>query len=316
MIESVPTPQMEHGCSYTTLTVEKIRSIVIFKLTRPEIYFLWKAFLFEDVFKRYKLTGIVTGSEPCPDQVLIDKKGNLDTTQVNPAFHIWHDKDQKIITWIKSTLSEDVVLPLVTNGVIPSNSSRELWLGLEKRFAVPGVSPEYRRSLAAAALATTDICDSNPALLESGELRLLAPVFQRFGKWRAFSGRVVTLKLFEDNTLVIEALSRKGEGRVLVVDGGGSMNRAVTGGKLAKCAEIMGWAGIVVNGCIRDVDEINECEIGVRALATCPVRPIKSKDGSGQKHVDVNIGGKWIRDGEWLYADGDGILVSTTQLFL
>ncbi|KAK9940796.1 hypothetical protein M0R45_017437 [Rubus argutus] len=307
MIESVPT-QMEHGCSYTTVTVEKISSIVNLKLKMPEMYFFWKT-LFEDVFKRYKLTGIVTGSELCPDPFLNDKN-------VNPAFDIWHEKDQKIITWIKSTLSEDVVLPLVTAGVIPSNSSRELWLGLEKRFAVAGVSPEYRRSLATAALATTDVCDANPALLESEDLRFLAPIFQRFGKWRAFSGRVVTLKVFEDNTLVIEALSRKGEGRVLVVDGGGSMNRAVTGGMLAKCAEIMGWAGIVVNGCIRDVDEINECEIGVRALATCPVRPFKSKDGSGQKHVDVNIGGKWIRDGEWLYADSDGILVSTAQLSL
>ncbi|XP_024166783.1 putative 4-hydroxy-4-methyl-2-oxoglutarate aldolase 3 [Rosa chinensis] len=312
MIDSVPAPEVDHGYSYTTLTVEKICSIVNLKLKTREMYFFWKT-LFEDIFKRYELTGIVNGSEPCPDRFLIHKNGNL-TNQVNLAFDVWHEKDQKIITWIKSTLSEDVVLPLVTTGVIPSNSSCELWLSLRKRFAVAGVSAEYRRSLAAAALATTDICDANPARLESGDLRLLEPNFQRFGKWHAFSGRVLTLKVFEDNTLVIEALSRKGEGRVLVVDGGGSMRRAVTGGMLAKCAEIMGWAGIVVNGCVRDVDEINECEIGVRALATCPVRPIKGEDGSGQKHVDVNIGGTWIRDGEWLYADNDGILVSTTKL--
>ncbi|KAK9912494.1 hypothetical protein M0R45_036356 [Rubus argutus] len=190
---------MENGCSYTTVTVEKISSIVFPKLKTRENYFFWKK-LFEDVFKRYKLTGIVTGSEPCPDPFLIDKNGNPDPTQVNPAFHIWHEKDQKIITWIKSTLSEDVVLPLVTTGVIPSNPSRELWLSLEKRFAVPGVSPEYRRSLAAATLATTDICDTNPALLESGDLRLLAPVFLSFGKWRAFSGQVVTLR-FSRTTL-------------------------------------------------------------------------------------------------------------------
>ncbi|KAL6204292.1 hypothetical protein ACLB2K_021560 [Fragaria x ananassa] len=256
------------------------------------MYFFWKA-LFGEIFKRYKLTDIVDGSEPCPDRFLIDMNGNI-TNQAHPAFDVWHQKDQKIIMWIKSTLSEDVVLPLVITGDIPSNSSRELWLGLEKRFAVAGVSAEYRRSMFAAALATTDICDANTAL---------------------FSGRVVTLKVFEDNTLVLEALSRHGEGRVLVVDGGGSMRRAVTGGKIAKYAELMGWAGIVVNGCVRDVDEINECEIGVRALATCPVRTTRGKDGSsGQKHVDVNIGGTWILDGEWLYADNDGILVSTTKL--
>nr|XP_004294738.2 PREDICTED: putative 4-hydroxy-4-methyl-2-oxoglutarate aldolase 3 [Fragaria vesca subsp. vesca] len=304
---------MDHEYSYTTLTIEKILSIVNFKLKTREMYFFWKT-LFEEIFKRYKLTDIVDGSEPCPDRFLIDMNGNI-TDQADPAFDVWHEKDQKIIMWIKSTLSDDVALPLVINGDIPSNSSRELWLGLEKRFAVAGVSAEYRKSMFAAALATTDICDANPALLKSGDLRLLAPIFQKFGKWRRFSGRVVTLKVFEDNTLVLEALSRQGEGRVLVVDGGGSMRRAVSGGMVAKYAELMGWAGIVVNGCVRDVDEINECEIGVRALATCPVRPTKGKDGSsGQKHVDVNIGGTWILDGEWLYADNDGILVSTTKL--
>ncbi|KAL6203545.1 hypothetical protein ACLB2K_027245 [Fragaria x ananassa] len=266
---------MDHEYSYTTLTIEKILSFVNFKLKTREMYFFWKT-LFEKIFKRYKLTDIVDGSEPCPDRFLIDMNGNI-TNQADPAFDVWHEKDQKIIMWLKSTLSEDVALPLVISGDIPSNSSRELWLGLEKRFAVAGVPAEYRRSM--------------------------------------FSGRVVTLKVFEDNTSVLEALSRQGEGRVLVVDGGGSMRRAITGGKVAKYAELKGWAGIVVKGCVRDVDEINECEIGVRALATCPVRPTRGKDGSsGQRHVDVNIGGTWILEGEWLYADNDGILVSTTKL--
>ncbi|TQD90613.1 hypothetical protein C1H46_023856 [Malus baccata] len=132
------------------------------------------------------------------------------------------------------------------------------------------------------------------------------------GKREAFSGPIVTIKVFKDNTLVVELLATKGEGRVLVVDGEGSLRRAITGGVLAKCAEIMGCSGIVINGCIRYVDEVNGCEIGVRAWATCPVRPVKS-DG-GQKHVPINIGGIWIHEGEWLYADGDGILVSTSQL--
>ncbi|XP_021806861.1 putative 4-hydroxy-4-methyl-2-oxoglutarate aldolase 3 [Prunus avium] len=307
MIESVPTSRGIQGYSYTSVTLKKIATVIPAKLQRQN-YFFWKL-LFEQIFSRYKLMGIVDGSEPCPAQFLTDKEGNDLTDQINPAFEIWHDKDQAMLTWMRSTCSEHV-LPF-TAGLA---SSRELWLNLEKRFQVVGVSSEYRRNLAAAALATTDICDAHPDLLASGDLRLVPQVFQKYGKWQAFAGPVVTLKVFEDNTLVIELLSTKGEGRVLVVDGGGSMRRAVTGGMLARSAEIMGWAGIVINGCVRDVDEINECEIGLRALATCPVRPIKNDSGSGQKHVPVSIGGVLIHEGEWLYADGDGILVSSSEL--
>ncbi|XP_050140695.1 putative 4-hydroxy-4-methyl-2-oxoglutarate aldolase 3 [Malus sylvestris] len=288
--------------SNSSIAIQKIDSIVPIKLQR-ENYLFWKL-LFEAIFKRYMLTGIVDGSEPCPSTFLADEKGN---DRANLAFDIWHEKDQSTIALKKATISEDV-LPLT----VGLTSSRDLWLNLEKRFGVAGVSSDYRRKLAAASLATTDVCDANAVLLESGELRLVPPIFQKYGKREAFSGPIVTVKVFEDNTLIVELLATKGEGRVLVVDGEGSLRRAVTGGMLAKCAEIMGWSGIVINGCIRDVDEVNGCEIGVRALATCPVRPVKS-DG-GQKHVPINIGGVWIHEGEWLYADGDGILISTSQL--
>nr|XP_028956339.1 putative 4-hydroxy-4-methyl-2-oxoglutarate aldolase 3 [Malus domestica] len=288
--------------SNSSITIQKIDCIVPRKLKR-ENYLFWKL-QFETVFKRNKVTGIVDGSEPCPSPLLVGEKRN---DGVNPAFDIWHEKDQSIIALMKATMSEDV-LPLT----VALTSSRDLWLNLEKRFGVPGVSSEYRRKLADASLATTDVCDANAALLDSGELRRLPPIFQKYGEREAFSGPIVTVKTFEDNTLIVGLLGTKGEGRVLVVDGEGSLRRAVTGGMLAKCAEVMGWSGIVINGCIRDVDEINRCEIGVRALATCPVRPIKS--GGGQKHVPINIGGIWIQDGQWLYADGDGILVSTSQL--
>uniref|UniRef100_A0A7N1A8M3 4-hydroxy-4-methyl-2-oxoglutarate aldolase n=1 Tax=Kalanchoe fedtschenkoi TaxID=63787 RepID=A0A7N1A8M3_KALFE len=163
-----------------------------------------------------------------------------------------------------------------------------------------------------ALLATADACDSNAGLLATGELRALQPMFQAYGQARVFSGPVVTLKLFEDNVLVRELLETKGEGRVLVIDGGGSTRCALVGGNLAVLAQNNGWSGIVVNGCIRDVDEINSCDIGVRALASHPRK--SNKKGHGEKFVPVHIGGAMIHDGEWLYADSDGILVSKSEL--
>ena len=161
-------------------------------------------------------------------------------------------------------------------------------------------------------LATAEVCDTNAGLLGSGELRVLQPVLKAYGQRRAFSGPVVTLRVFEDNVLVREMLESRGDGRVLVVDGGGSMRCALVGGNLGQLAQNMGWSGIVVNGCIRDVDEIDGCDIGVRALASHPVK--SNKRGIGEKHVPVHVAGTLIRDGEWLYADADGILVSPSEL--
>ncbi|KAK1582060.1 hypothetical protein Q3G72_011492 [Acer saccharum] len=163
-----------------------------------------------------------------------------------------------------------------------------------------------------ATIATAEACDSNAALLASHELRVLQPVFQIYGQSRIFSGPVVTLKVFEDNVLVRELIESRGDGKVLVIDGGGSMRCALVGGNLAQLAHNNGWAGIVVNGCIRDVDEINACGIGVRALGSHPMKSYKK--GHGEKHGPVHIAGTFIHDGEWLYADSDGILVSTTEL--
>ncbi|TQD87997.1 hypothetical protein C1H46_026420, partial [Malus baccata] len=105
--------------------------------------------------------------------------------------------------------------------------------------------------------------DTNTTLVGSGGLRVLPPIFQVYGQSRAFSCPITTLKVFEDNVLVRQLLETKGEGRVLVIDGGGSMRCALVGGNLGQLAQNMGWAGVVVNGSIRDVDEINECDIGV-----------------------------------------------------
>ncbi|KAJ1274479.1 hypothetical protein BS78_05G064800 [Paspalum vaginatum] len=163
-----------------------------------------------------------------------------------------------------------------------------------------------------APLAIADICDANSHLLTTGELRPLPPVFQIYGKKRYFSGRVVTVKCLEDNLLVREFLAQEGHGRVLVVDGCGSLRSAIIGGILAKKAQSNGWAGIVVYGCIRDVDDVNVCDIGVRALNSSPVKP--GKKGNGEKHVPVTIAGTTVCDGDWLCADSDGIIVSSTEL--
>jgi len=163
-----------------------------------------------------------------------------------------------------------------------------------------------------ASLATAEICDANASLLAKGDLRVLQPIFQAYGQCRAFSGPITTLKVFEDNVLVREVLESPGDGRVLVIDGGGSMRCALVGGNIGQLAQNMGWAGLLVNGCIRDVDEINACDIGVRALGSHPLK--SNKKGLGEKHVPVNVGGTMIQEGEWLYADSDGILISKIEL--
>jgi len=160
--------------------------------------------------------------------------------------------------------------------------------------------------------ATADICDANEDKLAAGTLAVLPPVFQKFGKRMKFSGPAATLKVFEDNVLVRAALETPGNGRVLVVDGGGSLRCALVGGNLGMLAEKNGWAGIVVNGCIRDSVEINACEIGVRALAVHPQRSLRK--GAGDGDIAVVIAGIAVRPGNWIYADEDGVLVAVDKL--
>ncbi|HVL77649.1 MAG TPA: ribonuclease E activity regulator RraA [Noviherbaspirillum sp.] len=160
--------------------------------------------------------------------------------------------------------------------------------------------------------ATCDLCDNHEDKLGDGTLAVLPPVFQKFGKRTAFSGRAATLKVFEDNVLVRAALETPGEGRVLVVDGGGSLRCALVGGNLGALAEKNGWAGIIVNGCIRDSDEINACDIGVRALATHPQRSVRK--GVGERELRVLIAGTAVYPGDWIYADADGVLISRQAL--
>jgi regulator of ribonuclease activity A len=161
-------------------------------------------------------------------------------------------------------------------------------------------------------LATTDLCDANEARLDDGSLRILSPLLRAWGRRLAFAGPAATVRCFEDNTLVRSRLETPGEGRVLVVDGGGSLRCALLGGNLAVLAERNGWAGVLVHGCVRDTAEIDACAIGVRALAAMPRR--SRKLGGGIIDVAVDFGGVTIAPGHWIYADADGVLVSDVQL--
>lgn len=155
---------------------------------------------------------------------------------------------------------------------------------------------------------TCDLCDVHEDKLANGTLLVLPPVFQHFGKRIAFSGSAVTLKVFEDNVMVRTALDSPGHGSVLVVDGGGSLRCALVGGNLGKLAEKNGWAGVIVHGCVRDVDELAACDIGLRALAVHPRRSVRK--GLGDSGLGVFVAGVMVRPGDWIYADRDGVLVS------
>jgi regulator of ribonuclease activity A len=159
---------------------------------------------------------------------------------------------------------------------------------------------------------TPDLLDANEELTHTGELRIVAPMFQRYGARTSFCGQIVTLKLYEDNSLVREAVGEGGKGKVLVIDGGGSLRCALVGDQLAILAHKNGWEGLVVYGCIRDSGDINQIDIGVRALNTHPLKSIKK--GAGDRNIDVSFGGVTFKPGEWIYSDEDGIIVSSNAL--
>lgn len=167
--------------------------------------------------------------------------------------------------------------------------------------------------------ATCDLCDAHKNEA-SGRFRVLPPVFKDFGARRVFCGPVVIVKCFEDNSLVKAAVDSVGYedtpagriGKVLVVDGAGSLRRALLGGNLGAAAARNGWAGVVIDGCVRDVAELAAQDVGIRALASMPMPT--EKQNQGLKDLAVQIQGVWVHPGDWLYADADGMVVSATRL--
>jgi regulator of ribonuclease activity A len=162
-----------------------------------------------------------------------------------------------------------------------------------------------------AAFSTCDFCDAHKSD-GSGRFRVLPPVFQNYGALARFCGPVVTVKCHEDNTPVKRAVESEGQNRVLVVDGGGSLRRALLGGNLAAAAARNGWAGVVVDGCVRDVAELRQAQTGIRALALNPMPTERQQPGLS--NVSVQIQGVWVHPGDWLYADEDGMVVCDRNL--
>jgi len=154
---------------------------------------------------------------------------------------------------------------------------------------------------------TPDICDDF-----SEKLQILEPLFTEFGGKEKFSGEIVTIKCFEDNSLVKQTLATTGHGKVLVVDGGGSKRCALLGDLLGAMAVQNGWQGVLVNGCVRDVEILKKMNLGVRALHSYPLK--SNKRGEGQLNVAVRFAGAGFEPGQYLYADENGILVSDKKL--
>lgn len=161
-------------------------------------------------------------------------------------------------------------------------------------------------------LQTADLLDAHEDRLRAGTLHVVAPMFRSYGGHAAFSGPISTLKLFEDNSRVRTALSEPGAGRVLVIDGGGSLRCALVGDQLAALAVQNGWAGILVYGCIRDARAIAGMNLGVFALATHPLKSIKNN--VGERDLPLTFGGVTFVPGHCLYADEDGVIISHEPL--
>ena len=155
-------------------------------------------------------------------------------------------------------------------------------------------------------ISTPDLSDEAPAA------RAIELPFFNYGGRKQFGGQVVTIKCHEDNSLVKQCVSEAGEGRVIVVDGGGSRRRALLGDMLAEQAVANGWSGLVIYGVIRDVDEIAATDLGVQALGTCPVKT--EKLGVGQRDVPLHFGAVDVGPGDYVYADNNGVLVSAVPL--
>nr|WP_298060102.1 ribonuclease E activity regulator RraA [uncultured Halomonas sp.] len=155
-------------------------------------------------------------------------------------------------------------------------------------------------------IVTPDLCDAHP------EVAVLDPQFANFGGHEAFYGPIRTIKCFEDNSMVKQAVAEPGNGAVLVVDAGGSYRCAMLGDMLAEQAVANGWAGVVMYGCVRDVEILATLPLGVQALGSHPRK--SEKRGEGQRDIDVTFAGVTLQPGQWLYADNNGIIIAEHEL--
>jgi regulator of ribonuclease activity A len=154
---------------------------------------------------------------------------------------------------------------------------------------------------------TADLCDSY-----SDEVQISAPIWTSYGGRARFYGQVATVRCFEDNSLVRAALAEVGEGRVLVVDAGGSLRCAMLGDNLARMAVDNGWVGVLLWGCVRDSAVLAGLPLGIKALATHPRR--SEKRGTGERDPVLRFAELTVRPGDYLYADEDGVLIAPRAL--
>lgn len=153
---------------------------------------------------------------------------------------------------------------------------------------------------------TPDLCDTHP------EVQVAEPLFRGFGGRVAFHGAITTVRCHEDNSRVRELAGMPGQGRVMVVDGGGSLRRALLGDQIAANAARNGWAGFLIHGAVRDVEVLAQLDLGVQALAAHPMKT--EKRGLGEVDVPVRFAGVDFHPGHWLYADANGVIVSASAL--
>lgn len=154
---------------------------------------------------------------------------------------------------------------------------------------------------------TCDLCDDHP-----DDVRVCEPMFGSFGGRETFGGEIVTVKCHEDNSRVKELLATPGHGKVLVVDGGGSLRCALMGDMIGESAVQNGWEGVIVYGCVRDVDALAELDLGVHAIAAIPLKSVRK--GAGETGLNITFGGVTFVQGQHVYADNNGVIVSGKKL--
>ncbi|MCP5459648.1 MAG: ribonuclease E activity regulator RraA [Gammaproteobacteria bacterium] len=154
---------------------------------------------------------------------------------------------------------------------------------------------------------TSDLCDAHADRVQAAD-----PILKDFGGCRAFQGPFVTVRVFEDDSLLRTLVDEPGQGRVLVIDGGGIVHCALVDEELAERARVSGWAGLVINGCVRHSANLAKLAIGIKALAAQPMRCVKH--GIGERDVPLRFANIHFLPGHYLYADEDGLLVSEQAL--
>ena len=154
---------------------------------------------------------------------------------------------------------------------------------------------------------TCDLCDDHP-----DDVRVCEPMFGSFGGREAFGGEIVTVKCHEDNSRVKELLATPGKGKVLVVDGGGSMRCALMGDMIGESAVQQSWEGVIIYGCVRDVDALAQLDLGVHAVAAIPLKSVRK--GVGETGLDITFGGVTFVQGHYVYADNNGVIVAAKKL--